>query len=210
MLRPFFIFLLLFFEACTMLKSSIPKDAHLALSSVQVLGEGKGRLGIKGQQYVFGLESLLNEKQDWILSASIPLHGEEILAFKNLKQKKNSEQEDSLEKRIESMLGQEFKDPAAGPELLKEMRQIIRFILSDKLNLIRTCAGSEKTYTCQMDGETYELLLTDQKLSLSRTLASGKVLNLIAENPGAKFYGRTNFFLTQNKNQLFSLELFWK
>jgi hypothetical protein len=168
MLRPFFIFLLLFFEACTMLKSSIPKDAHLALSSVQVLGEGKGRLGIKGQQYVFGLESLLNEKQDWILSASIPLHGEEILAFKNLKQKKNSEQEDSLEKRI------------------------------------------EKTYTCQMDGETYELLLTDQKLSLSRTLASGKVLNLIAENPGAKFYGRTNFFLTQNKNQLFSLELFWK
>lgn len=210
MLRPFFIFILILLQACTSHKSSIPKDAQLALSSLRFLGEGKGRLGIKGQQYIFSFETLLNENADWILSASIPLHGEEIMSFKDLKQKKSFEAEDSFEKRIEVMLGQELKDPSAGLELFSEMRQLMRFLVSDKLNLLRRCEGAGRNYVCRLDEESFELILSDQKLTLSRTLASGKVLSLVAENPGEIFFGRTNFYLVQSKNQLFSLELFWK
>ncbi len=193
---------------------AIPVDQLLA--AIQVNGEGRGRLGINDQQYVFSYEATLKENTDWYLSVAIPLHGEELMLLTELKSEYSpSRTRQSFERRIESLLNAQFKGGVSGKEFLLEFRRLMRFLLSAKLNLVRGCAQMGDGYQCLMSGEKYYLTVTEKNIRVSRMLTSHQTLDVVAENLTNSLFMRTNFHLTSPKathseEKSFSLELFWK
>ena len=188
------------------------------LDAVQLVGEGRGRLSLGKNQYVFSFDSLLKENHDWLLAVSIPLQGEEVMVLPNLKQKnfKDAESE-SFEKRIAS----EFKKinlnrVLTSEEFLREMRSLIRFNLATKLGLARTCTEQQDQYSCTLEGENFTAIVSDKEFFIIKSLGQGRNVVLEGKNLTESFFSQTNIRLYSNqrdlesKNSSFSLELFWK
>lgn len=217
--RHIFLFILVL-NSCAALKKkeslkTIPVDQ--LLTAIQVVGEGRGRLGLNDQQYVFSYEALLKENTDWYLSVAIPLHGEELMLLSELKREVSpSRTRESFERRIERLLNEQFKGGVSGREFLLEFRRLMRFLLSAKLNLVRGCAQmGEGSYQCLMSGEKYFLTVSDKNIRVSRLLSTRQTLEVVAENLTNSLFMRTIFQLSSPRSSKaeardFSLELFWK
>jgi hypothetical protein len=216
--RIFLLTLLLALSSCAHFKSQNIQDKKIEdlLTSLQGTGEGKGRLGINRQQYLFGFDAVLNENNDWILAANIPLHGEEVLKLQDLKQEEVDEgMKDGLEIRIQQGISEYFKSQKQGPELgktfLLELRRIMRLVLHKKLGLPVECSKTE----CRLGKAIYQVEATSKQLSLKKSLSDEYEIEFTAMNLTGPIFGRSNVFL-HSKNKSFitptvlSLELFWK
>lgn len=211
--------LLLIFTSCAMFRTApvlTDKDLSGLLSSVKITGEGKGRLTLGQNQYVFGVDSVLKD-HDWILAVSIPLHGEEVMILRNLRQKVLQDEEtESFEKRIQWEFKQRNLDKVVSAEkFLQELRLIIRFILSSELGLKRQCNAQEEDLICELEKEKFIIARTEKKFFIRKHIAEGQVIELVAQNLTDSFFSKNDFHLYTKKEEMskntpsFSLELFW-
>jgi hypothetical protein len=193
-------------------------DKEKLLDSVKLIGEGRGRLGLGQNQYVFSFDSILKDNYDWILAVQIPLHGEEVMILPDLKQVKLQEwQMHSFEERIKKDFERLKLDKILPPhQFLQELRSLIRFHLSSSWGSKRHCSTQKSEFWCEQDGQKYLVTTTEKELSIKKSLGQGKSLVLDARNLTESFFGQTDIRLYSNEaNQLkkassFSLELFWK
>jgi len=210
--------LLLILTSCASKPSLKDKSIDQLLSSIRTEGEGKGRLGLQQQQYLFSYEALMKENTDWLLAATIPLHGEEVMVLPRLKESNPvNDTQDALQLRIETALNQHFKDKTLRPvsqSFINEMRSLLRFVNSSKLQIKKNCGEvSHEESTCTMDGEKFGITSVKDKVLIKKDLGQGHFLELEALNLTGSFFQRTNFFLrseSQKDASILSLELFWK
>jgi hypothetical protein len=215
--RIYALILLLSLTSCSLFKSQNiqSKKTEDLVSYLQGTGEGKGRLGIGQQKYLFSFDAILKENSDWILAANIPLHGEEVLRLQNLKTVNGEESDgDGLELRIEQGISSYLKSQKQSPELaktfLQELRNIMRLVLHKKLDLQAICSESE----CRIGETIYQVEATSKQLSLKKSLSEDYEIELIAMNLTDSIFQRSSVFLhSKNKSSssptLLSLELFW-
>lgn len=217
MLSPIFSLLFIF----SLISCSLFKSQNIQNESVQTLvgyvqgeGEGKGRLGIGQNQYLFGFDSLLKENHDWLLAANIPLHGEEILLLPNLKFDSAPKESQSLERRIEIGISDYLKSKKKNPELARhfmvELRRLMRVVFAKKLNLDLKCTEVQ----CQMGEVIYQVKASSKQISLKKSLNDDYEIEFVAMNLTDSIFKRSNIFLhSKNKTStsptLLSLELFW-
>jgi hypothetical protein len=215
------IYLLILFvtvSSCSLFKSQNIQEKKIEdlVSYLQGTGEGKGRLGINRQQYLFGFDALLKENNDWILAANIPLHGEEVLMLRNLdKVSVEEDKVDGLEIRIQQGISDYLKSQKQSPHLSKdfllELRSIMRLILHKKLGLELSCTQKE----CRIGEAIYQVEATSKQLSLKKSLSEDFEIEFTAMNLTESIFRRSNIYLhSKNKSSstptLLSLELFWK
>lgn len=207
--------------ACALFKSQDIQDKKIIqlLDFVRVTGEGKGRLGIDSHQYLFSYDALLQAKTDWILAANIPIHGEEVLIFSDIKKvKSKTDGRDPLEARIEKGISDYLKQRKRSPELAKvfmqELRGIIRFLLNKDLGLVVSCQSEGDEEYCQDSHNRYLVSVDAKKLSLKKSIGEFQI-EYIAQNLTESFFRKSSVYLyskdtTNKQDTLLSLELFWK
>ncbi len=215
MLRPFFISLFLL-TSCGTFKShtfDVNQEIETILKSLPMSGEGRGRVGIKSQQYIFSFDAMVEDK-NWILSATIPLHGEELMIFRDLDRPEISESGESFERRIEAQFNQDVDSKTSGKVLVSEWRQLIRFLLAPQIGLNRVCEKSGADERCKIreEGDRFYTVKksSEKKLVIQRDLSSGESISLEGENFDSGSFKRMNFSFLREREKLFSLELFWK
>ena len=189
------------------------------IDAVKLTGEGRGRLsfGESENQYLFGVESVLNDHSDWMIAVSVPFKGEEVLIFPDLKQKNiENDQIDSFGARIQSEFRKlNWTTLFSGKEFLKELRFLIRFQLAASLGLARNCRVQQGEGECILDGETFHLQIREKELKIKKVSSRGSLIILSAQNLTHSFFSKTQISLyvgtqrEQHKRPNFSLELFW-
>lgn len=205
-------FLLIFLTSCALFKkepSLFDKKISDLIDAVKIEGSGRGRLGVEQQQYVFSYEAILKENNDWLLAVEIPLHGEEVMLLPELNKKTtNRTSHDSFEERIDRAMGPEI--PISSEKFIKELRSFVQFLLANKLNFERNCTEkSRETYICSFRDQEYQVSRSQKSFNIRKHLEQDLILELVAENLNQNSFGRTSFFLKDNKTFL-SLELFWR
>lgn len=222
--RFFFLSVLFLVTSCGLLQtkpSLKEKDYKELLSAVQTEGEGRGRLSIDQHQYLFSFESALQDNNDWILAASIPLHGEEAMVLMDLtKSKVPSSTPDSLELRIRQEIAAYLKTKPQLPKELSykfipEFRQLVRFVMVQKLNLKNNCLAEKEKILCTLDGEKFEILTDSKQFRIKKFISGDYFLELSGENLTGPIFSKTNFTLhSQNAgakdSPILLFELFWK
>ncbi len=214
MLSRFFI--LIFLTSCSLFKGSEKLSGHdllKNLQSIKVEGEGKGRLHIHERQYLFGVESLLKENNDWIMGVSIPLHGEELLIFPDLMQEKMDNDEiDSFELRIDAGIKENLKGTSLrGKSFLEALRKTLRFLLASKLKLPVVCRMEEYKQICNLGEDEFIVLFAEKEIRMTYEFA-GHQLVTTASNLTGPIFKNTQFRVASpgNKRELLTLELFWQ
>jgi hypothetical protein len=212
-----FLFLLFSLSSCSLFRSQNIQDRKIKdlIPFIQGTGEGKGRLGINRQQYLFGFDAILKENNDWLLAANIPLHGEEILILKDLTNEIDPEPSNNdlgirIKEGIKSYLESQKQSPELAKTFLIELRTIMRLVLHQKLGLQIICSDQE----CHIGKSVYQVEANSKQLSLKKSLADDYEIEFAALNLTDSIFRRTSIFL-RSKNQqsppsnLLSLELFW-
>lgn len=212
--------LLFFLASCALFRgqpSLESRDKEKLLNAVKITGEGKGRLTLENSSYVFGVDSVLNESQDWIMAVQIPLHGEEVMILPDLKQTKiKNEETESFELRIKS----EFKRIGISKKLssetfITEMRSMVRFVLAEQLGKKRVCVPQKDVMECSLEGDKFQVRTQDDKFFIEKTLNEEFDLQLVAKNLTKSFFEQTDILLLSKSNQSlkkpssFSMEFFW-
>lgn len=195
------------------------KDQELEklLNSVKLTGEGKGRLTFGQRQYVFGVDSVLKENHDWILAVAIPLQGEEVMIFPDLKQTRvQNEETESFEERIEKDFRQlKLNKIVKSKVFMKELRSLVRFSLSRNWGQKPVCVARQEAYECELDGEKFLVEVSEKDLTVKKSLGEGTSLQLVGKNLTDSFFAQTDIRLFSNERDAkkkispFSLELFW-
>jgi hypothetical protein len=196
-------------------KSLLEKKLPDLVNSLRGEGEGRGRLGMAQHQYLFSFEAFVNDNLDWVLAAAIPLHGEEILIFKNMQDKNQPHHASkSFELRllqgIKEFLVSQGESPALASDFLQELRSVLRLVLHQKLKLDLRC---EKK--CQLEDQFYEPIISAGQFSLKKIVLHRYEIELTASNLTDSIFKRTNvvFRLREapsSRAPLLTLELFWK
>ena|SRR5690606_24763510 len=216
-MSKFLLFSLLLLSSCALFqKSTSLKQQPIEdiLQMVRLTGEGRGRLGLDQNNYIFSYEALIKNGDDWLLAVSVPLHGEEVMLLTNL----TSVQPDlsspqSFEFRLQQEIDQRYwRQRLSGKQYVQELRSMIRFLLAKHLGLKRECRqNNSDIYMCEMDGSNFELRVEKGKLRVKKNISAEHQLELLAENLTESFFARTNFLLLSQKGtSIMSLELFWK
>lgn len=188
------------------------------MASIKVTGEGRGRLGVGPQNYLFSYEAALKENTDWMLAVSVPLHGEEVMVLPEIKQKIAPEKErESFELRIDHEIRQRLNlGKISGRDVTQELRKIIRFVIAEQLSLEKECKSAVPGfYECQMDGENFLVTLERDTINIKKNIRDTHYFELEGENFSNSSFQRTNFYLRTVQGKLkspalMSLELFWK
>lgn len=221
MIRVATLFLLLLLQNCASFKTVNLKaqQSEALLASVKITGEGKGRLGIESNQYLFSFDALLKKPSDWILAANIPIHGEEILQFTNLTSEQTIEDSrDPFEVRIEQGIAQYLKDRKKDAKLagifLRELRSMVRFLLAKEMGMEVRCHPSEAAEVCELGSTSYQLSTSNTLLTLKKSITDSFQIEYVAQNLTDSIFRRGSIYLySQNSHSkretLLSLELFW-
>ncbi len=212
--------LIFLFTSCALFKprpSLETMDPEKLLRSVRLVGEGRGRLTLGARQYVFGVDSVLRENQDWILAVAIPLHGEEVMILPDLKEAYiTAEEADSFELRIADEFRRLGLDRMlSSEEFMRELRGLVRFSLAPLWGRVHQCGPREVVTECRLDEERYGIEARNQEFVIHRTIRSGVGLELVAKNLTESFFHQIDIRLYINRTYEeirppeFSLELFW-
>jgi hypothetical protein len=196
MLRLFF--LSIFLVSCSSIKPT-PKSIDELLSSLRVTGEGRGRLGAEGHEYVVSVEALLKDQDTYLLALNIPTRGEEVLELKSLKNATASTSEIlSFQKRIKNSLN---------PKFLLGMRSLLRLALARELKLNPSCTSDE----CRLEKEVFQVSRSKEKLLIEKVYEDGSRIQMEGENLTDTIFSRTNFRLISPSvpRDRMSFELFW-
>lgn len=214
--RIFSLLFILLVSSCSLFKSQNIQNEKVEtlLTYLKGEGEGKGRLGIGQNQYLFGFDAIFKENNDWILAANIPLHGEEILLLPDLKQETDNVSSQGLERRIELGISDYLKSQKKNPQMAQvfmlELRRLMRLVFVQKLGLELKCSETE----CRMGEVIYQVKASSKQISLKKDLNSEYEIEFTAMNLTDSIFKRTNIYLhSKNKSStaptLLSLELFW-
>lgn len=217
-LRISFLLLVFFTSSCALFKGQDLKEKKIEelISALSAEGEGRGRLGLGSNQYLFSFDAILKDNFDWLLAANFPLHGEEILLFENLKNSKSFEAQHAgefelrMEEGIKEFLKSQKKSPKVARAFMVEFRNMMRFVLHKKLDLQVICEGK----VCKMGDYVYQVESTSSEFSLTRSLLNDYDLKLTAVNLTGPIFKRMNIHLLPKTGSspiknLLSLELFW-
>ncbi len=126
---------------------------------VKMEGEGKARLEIPPESWVFSFESVM-QKNDWLMAITIPLKGEESFAFPGLdrSQPEIVPAPDDFRWQIVQALRQASHErrlayPQLGQDFVTHLHHLLRWTHADVLGLNRGCdAMSQTTWSCKWDG----------------------------------------------------------
>jgi hypothetical protein len=212
---------LLTFTYCSSFKTEKLSESSMErlISSLRGVGEGRGRLSVPPQQYVFSYEAVLKESTDWLLAVSIPLHGEEILLLPNLKEENAEIEGEGFGSRIEQAVAGYLHSQKESQELtakfLSELRSIMRFVLHRELKKTIECEEKSNIQICRMDETSYRVSLLNNRLIIKKDISDRHQLELVAENLTGSFFSKTSIYLHSQKSislgtPMLSLELFWK
>lgn len=206
------ILILLLLSSCSLFQGSErirESDLKKNFQMIKVQGEGKGRLHIRERQYLFSIESVLKENNDWIMAVAIPLHGEEALIFPDLKQGSIEDPAlDSFALRIDAGIKENMKGPSLrSSDFLAAMRRTLRLLLAHNLGLPVSCSET----VCSLEGFEYVIDKNEKTLRIMTPFA-GHNLVTTASNLTGPFFMNTQFRVisTENTADLLTLELFWK
>ncbi len=213
--------ILLFVSSCSLFRtgpSLKSKDIKNLLDSIKMTGEGRGRLSLGQTQYVFRIDGEINENSDWILAVTIPLHGEEVMILPNLRK---AQVPYGVSESFEARIDREFhrSKTANRPsfqEFFKELRFLIRFAIAKKLALHSSCASSQTGFICELDGQKFQIEVSDREFTINKYMANKNKLQLVAKNLTNSFFQQTSIRLFSNENDIwkensgFALEFFWK
>lgn len=198
--------------------SLIKMDKEKLLASVKLTGEGRGRLTLGQTQYVFGVDSILNENHDWILAVQIPLHGEEVMILPDLRQKEIAEEEmESFEERIEKEFNKlKLNKIITSQRFIEEMRSLVRFVLAPQWGGKRDCVARQEDMSCTLDGQKFLVNATDKEFIIEKSVEKEITLQVVAKNLSKSFFGQTDILLhtersekMKEKPSSFSMEFFW-
>jgi len=206
--RIFLSITLLIFSSCSLFKTTDiqTQSTEELMAAIKIEGEGRGRLRINDQQFVFSFDSLLTDDHSWILAANFPLHGEESLTFSNLKSEKFSIDDDQLALRMEEGIRQYLvskkKNPKNSRAIFIEMRKFVRFALAKRLNL-------------KQDSSMYEIEVKKQELLIKKQLTEDLVMSVKAQNLTESFFKNLKMnFHSQNSSSsnssIMEIELFYQ
>lgn len=125
---------------------------------VKMEGEGKARLEIPPESWVFSFEALL-QKNDWLMAISIPLKGEESFAFPGLDRPRPEILPDQTDFRwqvVQALRAASHERrlgyPQLGQEFVAYLHHLLRWVHADALNLQRGCdATSTSAWKCRWD-----------------------------------------------------------
>lgn len=193
-------------------------DKEKMLDAVKLVGEGRGRLSLGQNQYVFSFDSLLKDNHDWILAVSIPLQGEEVMVLPDLMEKeaKNADME-TFEERIDHEFKQKKLDRVlTAQEFIQELRKLIRFNLAKALEQKRDCSERNEGFVCELDGDKFLITSSKKEFNVTKILGRGRSVVLEGRNLTESYFTQTNIRLYssvenfEKKNSSFSLELFWQ
>lgn len=219
--RFFTLSILLSFSYCSSLKTEKLSGSGIEqlITSLRGVGEGRGRLSVPPQQYVFSFDAVLKDNTDWLLAVSIPLHGEEILMLPKLSEAQAEVKGEGFGSRMEQGISQYLHSQKQSHELtekfLSELRSIMRFVLHRELNKEIHCEGAENDQVCSLEGVAYQVSVADNRLYIKKSMTERHRLELVAENLTGSFFSKTSIYLhSQNSpskaSPMLSLELFWK
>lgn len=214
------IFLLFLLSSCSLFQAKPTlkqEDSLELLDKVKLTGEGRGRLTLDQNKYLFSVDSVLNERQDWILAVSIPLHGEEVMILPDIKKNAvENEEMESFEARIQKEFQRlKMSKTFTGDQFLKELRSMIKFILSPSWGEKRNCATGQEVHFCLQDGQKFIIKTNHDELVVKKIINKKISLELEARNLTESFFNQTNirlYFSEREADQRvssFSLELFW-
>jgi hypothetical protein len=216
-------FLLFFLQlsACSLFKTRVeaPQSSIELLSAVKMVGEGRGRLGFQGRHYLFSYEAILKPEGDWLMAASIPLHGEEILEYPGLylearEGQKRKPFEQRLETGISHYLQAQKKSPQLAQVILNELRNMIRFLQARELGLTVVCKGQNQIEFCKLDSREYQVETNPSQLKLKKVIQEDLVIEYVAQNLTTSNFRQSGIFFyyendRQKRGSLLSIELFW-
>jgi|GEM_PF-6160695 len=157
-MRPrFFLSLLFLLNACA--TRPIENATWEKLwAQVKMEGEGKARLEIPPESWVFSFEAVL-QKNDWLMAITIPLKGEESFAFPGLDRSRPEilpEQTDFRWQVVQALRAASHERrlgyPQLGQEFVTHLHHLLRWVHADALGLQRGCdATSASTWNCRWD-----------------------------------------------------------
>lgn len=156
--------LLLLVASCAGIKPVKDFSSERALNAIRVTGEGRGRLNQKASSNVFSFEAVLKDQKDWVLAINVPLRGEEVITFENLKE--------------------------GGPSTRKfgphtdDIRSLLRFLLAPALGLERSCQKHE----CTVGNEKFFLNIEEDRVRIRKN-----DLEVVALHLTDSFFSRTEF-----------------
>lgn len=187
------------------------------VKSIRVTGEGRGRLGIGQQSYLFSFEAGLKD-HDWMLAVSVPLHGEEVMILHEIKEiNPSTTKRESFELRIDHEMRNRLSlGNISGRDVTRELRAIIRFVMSSDLELKKECnLKDQNIYECKMDKDVFRVVRDRDSIKIKKNIKDTHYFELIGENYSDSAFQRTNFYLRSQQEKaksaaLLSLELFWK
>ncbi len=212
--------LFLFVTSCSLFRhtpSLTDKSPDQWLDSVRLTGEGRGRLTLGQNQYVFSMESVLNENKDWILAVAIPLQGEEVMILPDLsKSQIDSDETESFEERIEKEFqALKLNRILTAREFLVELRSLVRFVLTKEWGGMRDCKAQQNEVLCVQDTNTFVVSTSGKMLNIKKSLGDEKSLQLVAGNLTDSIFKKIDIVLIgesitpSSTSKNFSLELFW-
>ena len=206
------ILLLLLLTSCALFQKGpdlrkLPVDS--LLDSLTLTGEGRGRLEVDNRSYVFSLEAAYSEEVDqWGLSASFPVYGEEVLIYKKIKTAKIT-QVQNFEKRLLESMPREWHR-----EFQETSRKIVRFILAKKLSLARTCVQkSDDFFECQVENDTFSVRVHADQILVMKKFTNFSI-TYSGTNLTDSFFDHTSLTVHSYSaqdlaKQELNLELFW-
>lgn len=156
----FFLTLVLFFiSACATHPTSKDHTWEKLWSQVKMDGEGKARLEIPPESWVFSFEAVL-QKNNWLMAITIPLKGEESFAFPGLDRAKPEivPASDDFRWQVIQALREASHErrlgyPQLGQDFVTYLHHLLRWTHADALGLARGCdATSMNTWKCSWDG----------------------------------------------------------
>lgn len=206
--RIFLSLSLILISSCSLFKTTDVqnKSKEELIAAVKIEGEGRGRLRVNNQQFVFSFESILTEKFDWMLLASFPLHGEESLTFSKLNSEQFNFEEDELAQRMEdgirNYLISKKKNTKNSRLIFEEMRRFVRFALAKQLNIKQETAN-------------YEVEVIKQELVIKKQLTEDLMMTVRAQNLTESIFKilKMNFHsqnLNSKDSSIMEIELFYQ
>lgn len=213
--------LLFLFTSCALFqgeKSLKYENKEKLLKAVKINGEGRGRLTLKENQYLFGFESGLQDNHDWILAVQIPLHGEEMMVLSDLSKKEAADPTvDSFEARIDNDFKKLGLDKwLTTQEFVNELRSLVRFKMAQNLNLKPSCQEKFDELICELDAKKFHLRAEEKEFFVLREMKRGAIVVLSGSILSKSSFERTDIRLYPTKENflrkksVLSLELFWK
>ncbi len=153
------LFLLFILVSCATTQRK-PSTIDELWKKTTLVGEGRSRLEVSPQSWVFSFEAVQKDK-DWLMAITIPTQGEEVFQFPGLDHVEPeitpSEQDfrwTVIQALREASAKRKLHFPQLGQSFITSLHSMLRLSLADQLGLSRQCrALDEKNWECELDSK---------------------------------------------------------